>query len=169
MVPALLAQCCKVDPQRSVRQQTPTAQLWSEQGFAVGDAVGLACRFEAGSTPRIFRALDDEGAGVRIEGIGGDLEQAVVVATKDEGERVERQVAAKPHVFRRVHRYLRLEELAIRPPKQAVDAIPADDEVGTLQLPNFADLALELQPHPKRPAAPLEDVEQHLARDASKD
>src|ERR1700687_1170770 len=129
MVPALLAQCCKVVPQRSGRQQTPPAQRWSEQGFAVGDAVGLACRFEAGSTPRIFRALDDEGAGVRIEGIGGDLEQAVVVATKDEGERVERQVAAKPHVFRRVHRYLRLEELALPPPHQDGGALRAGDGV----------------------------------------
>ena len=43
-----------------------------------------------GPPPGILRALDDEGAGVGVERVGMHLEQTVVVAAKDEGERIER-------------------------------------------------------------------------------
>src|SRR5207237_5009949 len=125
--------------------------------------------FQTGTAPRVLRTLDDEGAGVRIEGIGVNLEQTVVVATEDEGERVERQVASEPHVFRWMHGDLGLEELTVRPSHQAIDAVRTNDQIGTFELSDIADLSLELQPHPESAAAPLQDVEQHLARDAGKD
>ena len=39
-------------------------------------------------------ALHDERAGVRVEGIGVDLEQAVLGVAEDERERVDRQVGS---------------------------------------------------------------------------
>src|ERR1700730_4575389 len=169
VVPTFLAQRREVNPERAVRHQTPPAKLWLEEGFAVGDAVGLTRRFQAGTAPRILRALHDEGAGAGIERIGVDLEQAVIVATEDEGEGVERQVASKPHVFRRMHDDLSLEELRVGPANEAIDAIRADDEIGALELAEIADLVLELEPYAERPAAPLKDIEQHLPRDPGKD
>ena len=140
-----------------------------EKGFAVGNAVGLTRRLQAGTAPGFLRTLHDKGAGTGIEGIGVDLEEAVMVATEDEGEGVERQVAPKPDVFRRMHGDLCLQELRVGPANQAIDAIRADDEIGALELAEIADLVLELEPYPERPAAPLKDIEQHLARDPGKD
>ena len=74
VVPALLAKGQEVDPERAVRHQPPAAQLRLEEGFAVGDTLGLARRFQAGAAPGILRALDDEGAGARVERIGMNLE-----------------------------------------------------------------------------------------------
>src|SRR5207237_1756377 len=164
-----LPQGQEVDPERAVRHQPPAAQLRLEEGFAVSDAFRLARRIQACVTPGSLRTLDDEGAGVRVEGIGVNLEEAVVVAPEDEGEGVERQVAPEPDVLRRMCRDLRLEELPVRPPDQAVDAVRPHDQVGALELRDVAHLMLELQSDPERPAAPLEDVEQQLARDAGKD
>src|ERR1700730_2132392 len=62
-----------------------------------------------------------------------------------------------------------LEELAVGPASQTVDAVRADNQIGALELGEIPDLSLELEPDSKRTAAPLEDVEQHLARDAGKD
>ncbi len=169
VVPALLAQGQEVDPERAVRHQPPSSQLRLEEVFAVGDAVRLARRIQACVTPGSLRTLDDEGAGARVERISVNLEEAVIIAAKDEGEGVERQVAPKPDVLRRMCQDLRLEELAIRAANQAVDAIRPHDEIGALELPHVADLALEFQPDAERPAAPLEDVEQDLAGDAGKD
>ena len=98
-----------------------------------------------------------------------NLEEAIVVAAEDEGEGVERQVAPKPHIFRRMHGHLWPEELTVCSSNQAIDAVRADDQVGALELREVAHLALKLQPNSERPAAPLQDVEQNLARDPGKD
>src|SRR5260370_26898078 len=168
-MPTLRAEGREVNPERTVRHQPPALEFWPEEGFAVGDALRLTRRFQAGPAPGILRALHDESAGARIERIGMDLEQAVVVAAKDERKRVEREVAPKPHVFRRMHGDLRLEELLVRPSHQAIDAVRADDQIGALELRDTVDLSLELQPNAERAAAPLEDVQQDLARDAGED
>src|SRR2546425_824071 len=68
-----------------------------------------------------------------------------------------------------MHGDLRPEELPVRPSTQAINAIRTHDEIGALELADIADLSFELEPHPERPAAPLEDIKQHLARDPSKD
>src|SRR5207245_3152342 len=52
---------------------------------------------------------------------------------------------------------------------QAIDAVRTDDQVSALELRHVAHLALELQPNSERPAAPLQDVEQYLARDPGED
>src|SRR5437016_8147880 len=98
-------------------------QLRLKESLAVGDALRLASRFQTSTAPGVLRALHDEGAGVGIEGIGVDLEEAVRIAPKDEREGVEWQITPKPHVLRRMDDQLRLEELRVRPSNQAVDPV----------------------------------------------
>ena len=93
----------------------------------------------------------------------------MVVPTEDERKRVERHVAPKPRVFRRMRRDLGLEELTVGSSNEAIDTVRANDEIGALELGEILDFSLELQPHPERAAPPLEDAQQHLARDAGKD
>ena len=88
------------------------------------------------------------------------------IAPENEREGVQRQIAPKPHVLRRMDDQLRLEELTVRPSDQAVDPIGADDQVGALELLDLAHLAFEFDPDPKGLTAPLQDVEQDLSGDS---
>ena len=87
------------------------------------------------------------------------LEEPVVVAAEDEGERVEGQIAAEPDVLRRMDGDLRLEELGMGPPDQTVDAVGADDQVGARELVDIAHVSLEIDPDPERLAALLQDIQ----------
>src|SRR5205814_10151151 len=129
----------------------------------------FAGRFQPGAPPGILRTLDDEGAGAGVEGVRMHLEEPVVVAAEDEGEGIERQIAAEPHVLRRMDGDLRLEELGMCPPDQTVDPVGTDDQIGACEFIDVSHFSLEINPDPERLAAPLQDIQYHLARNTSED
>src|SRR5438270_7962845 len=100
-------------------------ELGLEKPLAVGDAGRLACLVEAGPPEGVLGAFDDEGAGARVEGIGVDLEQAMLVAPEDEGEGIERQVGPEPGVLRVVDVQGRLEGLGKEARAESLAAVGA--------------------------------------------
>jgi len=73
--------------------------------------------------------------------------------------KVKASIAAEPHVLRWMDGDLRLEELSVRPPDQTVDAVGTDDQIGACEFIDVSHFSLEINPDPKRLAAPLQDIQ----------
>src|SRR5438270_4667872 len=165
-VPGFLLERLEIEPERSVRHQPAAMELRSKEGLAITNAFSLTRGLETGAAPGVLGALDNEGAGASIERIGVDLKEPVIISPEDEGKGVERKVAAEPDVLGRVQGERGLQGLGQRAAHQAIDAVSANDEIGVLELGKLVNFALELKSHAELPAAPLQNVEQHFARDA---
>ena len=83
------------------------------------------------------------------------LKESVVIATEDEGEGVQRQVAAKPDIFRRVDLKPGFEESLVGPPDESIDAIGADEQIGALELLDIRDFPPELDTDAERLATAI--------------
>src|SRR5579859_223768 len=140
--------------------------------LTVGDAFAFGGRVQPGAAPRIFGAFDDEGAGCAVEGIGVDLEKAVFVLAKDEGEGVEHLISTQPDVSGVGGYERRLEDVRESGANEAVDAVSGDEEVGPRKYTRLcwvSDIGVEAEGDAKLAAAPLENGEKLLAGEAGED
>ena len=165
VVPAPAADGDEADPQRPVGQQLVAVQLGGEQVLAERDALGLAGLVEPGRPPGGLGALDDEGAGVGVEGVGVDLEHAVLGGAEDEGEGVKGQVAAEPDELGAVHVLGRAQVRGEQPPGGRVDPVGGYHQVAVGEGVQVGRRPLEGQLDPDLAAAALEDLQQPPAGD----
>ena len=93
-----------------------------------------------------------------------DLDEPGLGLLEDEGEGVEHEVGAEPDVLAALRRDAFAEVRRVRLAHEAVDAVRADDEVG-VRLGDVAHLGLEAQVDAELARAPLEDLQEQLARD----
>src|SRR5438105_4480716 len=107
----------------------PAGEMIGEQALAEGDARRLVGFGQTRALPGLFRALDDEGAHRRIEGVGVDLEEAVLALPKDEREGIVDLVRAEPDEARLALFRPWPEGVGVLQPRRAVDAIRRDQEV----------------------------------------
>ena len=173
VMPALAGDAREVEPRRAaqmrrVAHQAVALEISLEQHLARGDAVHPAHLVETERPPGCLVALDDEGRGVRIEPVGVRPDPAVLGLLEDEGERVEHLVGAEPDVLVPAHLDARLENRGVAAPRPAVDAVGRDDQVGVSTGVRMVDLGFEPQLDAEAPRPLLQDIEQALARDASK-
>ena len=91
--------------------------------LAVGQALRLVGFVQASIEPGGFIAFDEVGAAGAAKGVGMDLEEAVLVLTKDEGEGIEHFIDAKPDIASFAQCYARFEGGGVGPTGNAVDAI----------------------------------------------
>ena len=90
-------------------------EIAREDLLAGGDGLVGRHLVEAGTAPRLLRAFDDEGRGVRVELVGVDPDPAVLGLFEDEGEGVvELLTRAEPDVFAGAHVDVRLEDVGMR-------------------------------------------------------
>src|SRR5262245_29843189 len=99
-MPARRPQRLEADPERAVREQPRATQVRREEAFAVRDTFLLARLIQSRAPPRLLAAFDDKRATVAGEGVGVDLEEAVLALAEHEREAVQQQVAAKPDELR---------------------------------------------------------------------
>ena len=163
VVPDLVHDLREIEPERAVREQLVALEVAGEELLAEGEAVLLAQLVESGAAPRRLRALDDERARALVERVGVHLEEAVLGVAEDEGEGVEHEVGAEPDVLAALGLDGRAELALVGLAEEAVDAVGRDHEVGVVRL--LVDLHAEREIDPEGEAAPLEDLQQALARD----
>ena len=150
---------------RAVRVETAPTEMVGEKCLAEGDTRRLICLGQAGALPRLLGTLNDEGAHRRVEGIGMDLEEAVVALFEDEGEGIVELVRAEPDKARRALLALGSEGVGVPLARQAVHAVRRDQQVGIgTQGVRVVNDCLEMQIDAERDAPPLENVEQMTAR-----
>src|SRR3984885_1425094 len=112
--------------------------------------------------------LDNEGRSLAIELIDVGLEPAMLGLAEVKSERVERLVCAKPDVAIGTDQQVGPELIGISFPDLRIEAVGRDDEVGVREFKVGTDLAIEQEPHAKRLATSLQDVQELLAADADK-
>ena len=165
VVPAPAADGDEADPQRPVGQQLVPVQLGREQVLAERDALSLAGLVEPGRPPGALGALDDEGAGVGVEGVGVDLEHAVLGGAEHEGEGVKGQVGAEPDEPGPVAVQGGAQVGGEQSPGGRVDPVGGDHQVAVGEQLQVGRLPLERQLDPDVAAAALEDLQQPPAGD----
>ena len=162
-VPARALHGLEADPARAVREQRRPTQLRREELLAVGDALLGARRVEAGSLPGLLVGLDDDRARLRLELIGVDLEDAVVVVAEAERERLEARGRAEPDVGALARLHARLEVIGPQRASLAVDPVGADQEIGLrLQPLEVLHLGPEGELDAEISRALLQDLEEPL-------
>ncbi len=169
--PLLALHALEVQPGRAAQvarigHQLLALQVGREQPLAEIDGLLLVRLVQPMRLPHVFRALDDEGGGVRIELVDVRLEPAVLGLLEQEGEGVVQLVRAQPDVAVGPRHDVGAEDLGVAVADARVDAVARDDEVGIGIVQVGLGLLLEHQFHAQRLAAGLQDVQQLLAADA---
>ncbi len=165
VVPARAADGHEAGPQRPVGEQLVAGQLGGEQLLAEGDALLLAGVLQAGAAPGRLGALDDEGGGVRVERVGVDLEHAMLGGAEHEGEGVQHQVGAEPHVPGAVHVEGGPELPGEQPPGGGVDTVGGHHQVTARERVQAGHVGVEGELDAEVAAAALQDLQQPLAGD----
>src|SRR5579875_1384385 len=78
-----------IDQMLRVVEQLMATKIGREEPLAIGDRLIGGHTVESGGAPDLFGRLDNEGAGLVVEGVGMGLEPAVLGLLKGEGERGE--------------------------------------------------------------------------------
>jgi hypothetical protein len=142
----------------------PMAADGYDPTFSMGDDTPLAVLSQQ---PR------PQGASRTVEGIGVDLEQAMLIFPKNKGEGVKHFGGAKPDKFRPADVQIRFEDVSIGLAGQAVDPIGGYDQIEVIgprylwQLSQVGNIGLENQPDPQFPAAFLQNEQQNPPRHPS--
>ena len=139
-------------------------ELLGEEALAEGQGLVLVGPVEARAPPGVLGRLEDERRHRRVVSIGVDAPETVGALLEQKRERRIRKRRAEPDELVGSPVDLRPEMLGIAAADDAVHAVGAEHEVGVGVVTRVDDITLELEPHAELGAAPLEDVEQDLAR-----
>src|SRR5579863_4492730 len=118
--------------------------------------------------PRLFAALDDEGAQLGIEAISVHREPPVLGTLEDERKCVQRQGRPEPDEAADTPVELRFEIACVGGAHATIDSVRTDEQVALLtQRGDVLHLALKLELDTQLRGAALQDLEQPLARDTA--
>src|SRR5438105_1749045 len=94
------------------------------------------------------------------------LKQPMLVLTKDEGEGVEHFICSKPDIagFSHFNSWLKVGRVGLT--DKAIQPVRGDQQIVVTNFREIVHLAAKFQDDTQFIAAPLQDVEQALARDA---
>src|SRR5215831_4026438 len=121
------------------------SELGGEERLAVGDARFGALGLEAGITEGLLVALHDHRGMLRIELVGVDLEDAVLVLADGEREGFEALRRSQPHVTAAAQIDARLEGRGVALAGAAVGTVGRDHEIAVAQLLDIVDLLAEAE------------------------
>src|SRR4249919_3075733 len=164
MAPAFAENSVEIEPGRTaqvarIRHQPVTAKIAGEDFFTSRDRLLDVHTVEAGTTPCLFRALNNKGRRVGIELIGVHPNPAVLGLFKDEGECiVEFLVRSEPDVFASPNIDVRLECIGVRRASTRIDTVGADNDVVILVAVDRASFRLELDLYAERTCTFLQNV-----------
>ncbi len=151
-----------------VGHQRVAVELAGEQPLAERDRGVLVHRVQPERAPHRFGRLHDEGRGAVVEAVGMSLHPALFGLFEGEGEGLEQLARTQPDEATQARVDVGPVGGGILAADAAVQAITGDDQVGIGVLLVTADIGLEDQLDAQVFAAPLQDVEQPLAPDATK-
>src|SRR5215475_5826406 len=173
VAPTFAENTVEVEPCRStqvtrVRHQLVTAEITGKDFLASRDRLVDVHPIEAGASPSLFRAFDNEGRRVGIELIGVHPNPAVLGLFENEGECiVEFLMRSEPDVFAGANIDVRLECVCISRTDTGIHAIRADNDVEVLVAVDGTGLRLEFDLHAERTRTILQNVEKPLAADTA--
>src|SRR4051794_8383860 len=121
---------------------------------------------EAEPCPGLWRALDDDCAGLTAKAVREEPNPAGVRFSESEGKGIEDLAGAQPGILVPAHHDICPEACGVESPQPAVDAVTGDDQVGVRQSRSVHDFALELNIDPELHRPVGQDVDQETAADA---
>src|SRR5579885_1626115 len=165
MVPVAGLERGKVNPLRVIREQLRPIQITGQQLLAKGKALCFIGLVKPRAQPGCFVAFNDEGAGGAAERISMHLEKTLFVLAKDKGEGIEDFVCAEPDIPCLAQLDARLENGFVCFAHDTVNAIGGNQQVIAAEFGEISNLATKREADTEFSAAPLQDVQQQLARD----
>ena len=129
-------------------------EITREQSLAITDAFVGAHAVDAEAAPHLFRAFDDEGAGVVIATVGVGLDPAGFGFLEDEGEGLEQLARAEPDIFVGADIDIGLEMRGVLGTDATVDPVGRHHKVGGPERLDVAHLGAVEEPDTEPARAP---------------